>query len=89
MRIRMSVALAPGLWEEVRAAADRAGKSPDDWFADAAEAKLRAEEDAAAIEEAAREPSGRPPDAGRSGREQGRGGSLLTEASSATRLHRP
>ena len=50
----MSVALAPELWEEVRAAADRAGKSPDDWFADAAEAKLSAEEDAAAIEDAAR-----------------------------------
>ena len=50
----MSVALTPELWEEVRAAADRAGKSPDDWFADAAEAKLRPEEDAAAIEEAAR-----------------------------------
>ena len=50
----MSVALAPQLWEEVRAAADRAGKSPDDWFADAAEAKLRAQEDAAAVEEAAR-----------------------------------
>ena len=50
----MSVALAPELWEEVRAAADRAGKSPDDWFADAAEAKLRAEENAATIEEAAR-----------------------------------
>ena len=31
----MSVALAPELREEVRAAADRAGKSPDDWFADA------------------------------------------------------
>jgi hypothetical protein len=54
MRIRMSVALAPKLWEEVRAAADRAGKSPDDWFADAAEAKLRAEEDAAVVEDAAR-----------------------------------
>jgi hypothetical protein len=54
VKIRMSVALAPELWEEVRAAADRAGKSPDDWFADAAEAKLRAEEDAATIEDAAR-----------------------------------
>jgi hypothetical protein len=54
VKITMSVALAPELWEEVRAAADRAGKSPDDWFADAAEAKLRAEENAATIEEAAR-----------------------------------
>src|ERR1700684_3842036 len=53
MRIRMSVALAPELWEEVRAAADRAGKSTDDWFADAAGAKLRAEE-AAVVEDAAR-----------------------------------
>jgi hypothetical protein len=50
----MSVALAPELWEEVRAAADRAGKSPDDWFADAAEAKLRREENSTALEEAAR-----------------------------------
>jgi hypothetical protein len=33
------VALAPELWEEVRAAADRTGKSPDDWFADAAEVR--------------------------------------------------
>ena len=50
----MSVALDQGLWEQVRAAAERAGRSPDEWFADAAEAKLRAEEDAAALEEAAR-----------------------------------
>ena len=50
----MSVALDPELWEEVRAAADRAGKSPDEWFADAAEAKLRAEESTAVHEEAAR-----------------------------------
>jgi hypothetical protein len=50
----MSVAFAPELWEEVRAAADRAGQSTDDWFADAAEAKLRTEEEAATLEEAAR-----------------------------------
>ena len=50
----MSVALAPELGSEVRAAADRAGKSLDDWFAEAAEAKLRAEEDAAGLEDAAR-----------------------------------
>jgi hypothetical protein len=50
----MSIALAPDLLEEIRGAADRAGKSPDDWFAEAAEAKLRADEDAAILEEAAR-----------------------------------
>jgi predicted DNA-binding protein len=54
VKIQMSVALEPDLDERIRASADRAGKSPADWFADAAEAKLRAEEDAAAIEEAAR-----------------------------------
>jgi hypothetical protein len=42
----MSVALAPELREEVRAAAVRAGKSLDDWLTDAVEAKLRAEENA-------------------------------------------
>jgi hypothetical protein len=54
MKITMSIALAPDLWEEVRGAADRVGKSPDDWFAEAAEAKLRADENAAILEEAAR-----------------------------------
>jgi hypothetical protein len=50
----MSVALAPELWDEVRAAAVRAGKSLDDWFTDAVEAKLGAEENVAVLEEAAR-----------------------------------
>jgi hypothetical protein len=50
----MSVALAPELWEEVRTAAERAGKSPDDWFADAVEAKLHAEGNSVTLEAAAR-----------------------------------
>jgi hypothetical protein len=50
----MSVALAPELWEEVNAAAVRAGKSLEDWLADAVEAKLRVEDNARAVEEAAR-----------------------------------
>jgi hypothetical protein len=54
MPISMSVALAPELREEVTAATVRAGKSLDDWLSDAAEAKLRAEENARAFEEAAR-----------------------------------
>jgi hypothetical protein len=50
----MSVALAPGLREEVRAAAARAGKSLDDWFTEAVEAQLAAEENAMTLEDAAR-----------------------------------
>ena len=52
MEIELSVTFAPELGEAVRAAAAEAGLSLDDWMAQAAEAKIRADGQARILEEA-------------------------------------
>jgi hypothetical protein len=52
VKITMTVSFAPELSEAAREAAERQGKSFDDWLASAVEAKLRADKDAALLEEA-------------------------------------
>ena len=51
----MSVTFAPELREAVREAADEAGLSLSEWLAQAAEAKIRADDQARILEEAERE----------------------------------
>lgn len=55
MEIELSVTFAPELTDAVRAAAEQAGLSLSEWMAQAAEAKLNADRNAAILEEAERE----------------------------------
>jgi hypothetical protein len=52
VKITMSVTLAPELAEAIKESAERQGLSFDDWVVAAAELKFRADDEAAAFEEA-------------------------------------
>jgi hypothetical protein len=52
VKITMTVSFAPALSEAAKGAAERQGKSFDDWLAAAVEAKLQADEDAEILERA-------------------------------------
>jgi hypothetical protein len=54
VKITMSVTLAPELTEAIKESAARQGVSFDDWIVAAAELKFRADDEAAAFEEAER-----------------------------------
>jgi hypothetical protein len=54
VKITMSVTLAPELTDAIKESAERQGLSFDDWIAAAAEAKFRADDEAAIFEEAER-----------------------------------
>jgi hypothetical protein len=54
VKITMSVTLAPELTEAIKESAARHGVSFDDWIVAAAELKFRADDEAAAFEEAER-----------------------------------